>query len=74
MKDFDGGFIGNGVAQALSTPSPLSKVTWTVLPASKFPGGAAEVGAAVLEEGAWLSIISMFRLLFYKYWSLPDNR
>ena len=33
------------------------------MPASKFPGGAAEVGAAVLEEGAWLAIISMFRLL-----------
>lgn len=59
-KDFDGEIIGKGVSQALSVPSTLSKVTWTVVSASNFPGGAAEVGAAVLEERTWMAIISVF--------------
>lgn len=58
-KDFDGGFIGQGVVQALSAqPNSASKITWTVLPASQFPGGGHEVGAAVLEEHTWVAVIS----------------
>ena len=57
-KDFDGEIIGKGVSQALSIPSALSKVTWMVMPASNFPGGPVEVGAAVLEERTWMAIIS----------------
>jgi len=57
-KDFDGGLIGQGVVQALSTQPSASKITWTVLPASQFPGGPQEVGAAVLEEHTWVAVIS----------------
>ena len=58
LKDFDGGLIGQGVVQALSAQTGASKVTWTVVPASQFPGGVHEVGAAVLEEHTWVAIIS----------------
>ncbi|KJA21331.1 hypothetical protein HYPSUDRAFT_42197 [Hypholoma sublateritium FD-334 SS-4] len=57
IVDFDGEIIGKGVSQALSIPSALSKVTWMVMPASNFPGGPVEVGAAVLEERTWMAII-----------------
>ena len=57
-KDFDGGLIGQGVVQALSAQPSGSKITWTVVPASQFPGGVHEVGAAVLEEHTWAAITS----------------
>ncbi|KDR66503.1 hypothetical protein GALMADRAFT_80808 [Galerina marginata CBS 339.88] len=56
VVDFDGGLIGQNVAQALTSQSGPSKVTWTVIPASQFPGGPSEVGAAVLEEHTWTAI------------------
>ncbi|KAF9484292.1 hypothetical protein BDN70DRAFT_989742 [Pholiota conissans] len=56
VVDFDGGLIGQTVSTALSAPSGVSKVTWTVVPASQFPGGAQEVGAAVLEEHTWAAV------------------
>jgi hypothetical protein len=56
MKDFDGGLIGQGAVQALTTPSPLSKISWTVVPASHFPGGVQELSHAVLEEKAWVAV------------------
>lgn len=58
LKDFDGGLIGQGVVQALNAQPGASKITWSVLPASQFPGGAHEVGAAVLEEHTWVAVIS----------------
>ncbi|KIM36235.1 hypothetical protein M413DRAFT_31832 [Hebeloma cylindrosporum] len=57
VVDFDGGLIGQSVVQALSAQPGASKVTWTVVPASQFPGGAHEVGAAVLEEHTWVAIV-----------------
>ena len=56
IKDFDGGLIGQGVVQALTTPSPFSKISWTVIPASQFPGGVQDVAHAVLEEKAWVAV------------------
>ena len=50
------------MSTALSTPSGVSKVTWTVVPASQFPGGAQEVGAAVLEEHTWAAVTSAYSL------------
>jgi len=57
VVDFDGGFIGQDVVQALSVQPNASKITWTVVPASQFPGGVHEVGTAVREEHTWVAII-----------------
>ncbi|KAF8965752.1 hypothetical protein BDZ97DRAFT_1810828 [Flammula alnicola] len=56
IVDFDGGLIGSSLIQALNTQPSPSKVTWSVVPASQFPGGAGAVGAAVLEEHTWVAI------------------
>jgi len=58
LKDFDGGLIGQGVVQALSAQPSASRVTWSVVPSSQFPGGVHEVRAAVLEEHTWVAITS----------------
>ncbi|KAF8884553.1 hypothetical protein CPB84DRAFT_1789019 [Gymnopilus junonius] len=56
VVDFDGGLIGRNVAQALTTPSSLPAITWTVVSPSQFPGGPSDVGAAVLDEQTWVAI------------------
>lgn len=58
MQDFDGGVIGKSVVDILNQPSSASKVSWSVIPASNFPGGPSEVGASVLEEHTWVAITS----------------
>ncbi|KAF5374176.1 hypothetical protein D9615_008810 [Tricholomella constricta] len=58
VVDFDGGLVGQTVAQALTSQqvSLLGKVTWTAIPASRFPGGAVELAAEVQEERTWAAI------------------
>jgi hypothetical protein len=49
--------VGSAVIQQL-TETPNSYVKWTVQPSSQFPGGQAQVGAAVLDEQVWVAITS----------------
>ncbi|PPQ93065.1 hypothetical protein CVT25_011941 [Psilocybe cyanescens] len=56
VVDFDGGVIGKSVVDGLNMPSSASKVTWSVVPVSDFPGGPSEVGGLVLEEHTWVAI------------------
>lgn len=41
-------------------PNPFSKVTWTIIPANQFPGGAGEVSQAVSEHKVWIAVTSEF--------------
>ncbi|KAF7298492.1 DUF3533 domain-containing protein [Mycena kentingensis (nom. inval.)] len=58
IVDFDGGLVGQSVAQALSAIEPTSSsVSWTVVPASQFPGGVAQIEDAVVKEKTWYALI-----------------
>ncbi|KAG6844444.1 hypothetical protein H0H87_006898 [Tephrocybe sp. NHM501043] len=56
--DFDGGLIGQTVAEALSSEqvSAMGKVTWSVVPAAQFPDGLDSVANDVREEKTWAAI------------------
>ncbi|KAF8179912.1 hypothetical protein BJ912DRAFT_1062709 [Pholiota molesta] len=41
---------------ALSAASTAAPITWSIVQASEFPGGSVAVGAAVLEEHAWVAV------------------
>jgi len=56
-QDFDGGLVGQGVVQALSTPNKASRVTWTVVSASHF-SSVEDVARAIHEEQVWTAITS----------------
>ncbi|KAJ3514420.1 hypothetical protein NLJ89_g2395 [Agrocybe chaxingu] len=56
VVDFDEGTIGQGVAQALGAQPAGSRITWTVVPASQFPGGPPQLGRDVLEEHTWVAV------------------
>ncbi|KAJ7453011.1 hypothetical protein B0H11DRAFT_2326857, partial [Mycena galericulata] len=54
IVDFDGGFVGQGVAQALSAiPPGTLGIVWEVVPASQFPGGVAQLEDAIVREDTW---------------------
>ncbi|KAF5328427.1 hypothetical protein D9619_013291 [Psilocybe cf. subviscida] len=57
VVDFDNGDIGRTVTHALTSSASNSKIAWTVLPASAFPGGAAQVAGMVLEEKTWVAVV-----------------
>ncbi|KAJ7040032.1 hypothetical protein C8F04DRAFT_1084500 [Mycena alexandri] len=57
IVDFDGGFIGQGVSQALAAIDPGSLgIYWEVVPASQFPGGIAQLEDAVTGEAVWYGL------------------
>ncbi|KAJ3570610.1 hypothetical protein NP233_g4289 [Leucocoprinus birnbaumii] len=56
IVDFDGGVVGQAVTTGLSAPNPLSFVTWSVMPASQFPGGVDEVVNQVLDYKTWIAV------------------
>jgi hypothetical protein len=58
IVDFDGGLIGQRVTQALTSQqlAAFTKVSWTVVPASLFPGGSEDLAHAVLEERTWVAL------------------
>lgn len=61
MQDFDGGFVGQGVAQALSAIDPGELgIYWQVLPASQFPNGATQLEDAIVREDTWYGFTSAF--------------
>ncbi|KJA24382.1 hypothetical protein HYPSUDRAFT_214573 [Hypholoma sublateritium FD-334 SS-4] len=55
VVDFDQGIIGQNFTQYISQLPP-SKIFWSILPASQFPGGSTEVGHAILQEKSWVAI------------------
>ncbi|KAJ2922000.1 hypothetical protein H1R20_g15095, partial [Candolleomyces eurysporus] len=57
LQDFDGGFIGQSVSQALgSNQASQSRVTWTVISATNFPGGPQQLSDAVRNEEIWTAV------------------
>ncbi|KAJ7073742.1 hypothetical protein C8F01DRAFT_1075468 [Mycena amicta] len=57
IVDFDGGLVGQTVSHALSSIVPTSGgVSWTVVPASRFPGGLAELENAIVDEKTWYAV------------------
>ncbi|KAJ7200309.1 hypothetical protein GGX14DRAFT_524825 [Mycena pura] len=57
VVDFDGGIIGQGVAQALSASDPgRGGVSWEVVQASQFPGGISQLEDAILHEKTWYGL------------------
>ncbi|KAF8624681.1 hypothetical protein AX17_007012 [Amanita inopinata Kibby_2008] len=54
--NFDKDFVGQNVSKALLTPSPSSRVTWTEVASSQFPGGLSQLASAVQEEQTWVAI------------------
>ncbi|KAF9540263.1 hypothetical protein CPC08DRAFT_650973 [Agrocybe pediades] len=57
VVDFDGGSLGESITQALTTqPQGASKISWTSIPASQFPGGPSEVASLVLDERTWVAV------------------
>ncbi|KAF7319272.1 DUF3533 domain-containing protein [Mycena chlorophos] len=57
IVDFDGGVVGQTVAQALSSIQPTpAGVAWTVVSASQFPGGISELEQAIVDERVWYAV------------------
>ncbi|KAJ7901270.1 hypothetical protein B0H13DRAFT_2028515 [Mycena leptocephala] len=57
IVDFDGGMVGQGVVQALSAIGPVpGGISWSVVPASQFPGGVAQLEDAILREETWYGL------------------
>jgi len=57
VVDFDGGQIGGVVTGALSQVHDPGQLTYDILPASLFPGGAQDVVNYVLDERTWFAIV-----------------
>ncbi|KAF9461424.1 hypothetical protein BDZ94DRAFT_812758 [Collybia nuda] len=59
VVDFDGGIVGQAVVRDLTTSAPPavpSRIVWTAVPASQFPGGPQQVGNAVVEQHSWIAV------------------
>ncbi|KAG6859473.1 hypothetical protein C0995_008139 [Termitomyces sp. Mi166 len=58
LEDFDGGFIGQTVVEALTAEQmgSLDKITWTAIPPDQFPDGLDQLANAVREEKTWAAI------------------
>ncbi|CAK5268026.1 unnamed protein product [Mycena citricolor] len=50
IVDFDGGQIGAAVSSAISSIPSGRGIAWKILPAAQFPGGVADLEAAVKQE------------------------
>lgn len=65
-QDFDGGFVGQQVSQALSSMDPGGNgIYWEVVPASQFPNGIAELEDAIVDEKTWYGFTSAFVFRFH---------
>ncbi|KAJ6448361.1 hypothetical protein C8R45DRAFT_850375 [Mycena sanguinolenta] len=57
VVDFDGGAVGQFVSGALGAMDPgKDGVVWEVVPASRFPGGIADLENAIVQEKAWYGL------------------
>ncbi|KAJ7613506.1 hypothetical protein FB45DRAFT_981788 [Roridomyces roridus] len=57
IVDFDGGFVGRDVSQAMNAIAPEhGGVRWEVVPASQFPGGLAQFEHAITSEKTWYGL------------------
>lgn len=56
VVDFDGAFIGQRVSEALVSNQGPSRMSWSVIPASEFPGGPVQLAEAIRHEDAWAAI------------------
>ncbi|KAJ6553031.1 hypothetical protein B0H19DRAFT_950003 [Mycena capillaripes] len=57
IVDFDGGQVGQNVAQALSAiPPGSSGISWSIIPASQFPGGVIQLEDAITRENTWYGL------------------
>ncbi|TEB38305.1 hypothetical protein FA13DRAFT_1786108 [Coprinellus micaceus] len=59
VVDFDGGLVGQSVSQALGSNQGSGKVTWEVIPASRFPGGIEDLAQALRHEDSWTAISNL---------------
>ena len=58
VVDFDGGAMGQVVqAAAMNSTGPRNTISWSVIPASRFPGGPSDVARAVVDEECWVAIV-----------------
>ncbi|KAJ7184955.1 hypothetical protein C8R46DRAFT_468661 [Mycena filopes] len=57
IVDFDGGFVGQGVSQALTSIDPgIVGIRWEVVPASQFAGGVTQLEEAIAGEDVWYGL------------------
>ncbi|KAJ6607870.1 hypothetical protein B0H10DRAFT_2070093 [Mycena sp. CBHHK59/15] len=57
VVDFDGGFVGQSVAKALSSIDPgINGVVWEVVAANQFSGGISDLENAIAEEKTWVAV------------------
>ncbi|KAJ7758967.1 hypothetical protein DFH07DRAFT_867947 [Mycena maculata] len=57
IVDFDGGLVGQAVAQALSAIDPgVNGISWQVVSASKFTGGVVQLEDAIVQEETWYGL------------------
>ena len=62
-QDFDGDRIGSTVSDALVQSSAGgSKINWIPRSASEFRNGDSDIADAILNEKAWIAVISESRL------------
>ncbi|KAK0431546.1 hypothetical protein EV421DRAFT_2090044 [Armillaria borealis] len=57
VVDLDGSTVGNTVVQGLTAGSSSSKVTFTQVSASEFPGSWQEVANRVVEQKTWVAVV-----------------
>jgi hypothetical protein len=55
--------VGQAVVQGLLNASSISRVTWTPVNASEFPGGQSQVGDALIQQKTWVAVIGEISLL-----------
>ena len=66
IQDFDGGVVGETVQQVILTnfTGLPTQMTWTVVPASQFPGGVDDVANAVAQNQVWAALTGMFKYYY----------
>ena len=61
LQDFDGGSIGAAVTEAyLSVTGPKEQLSWYTVPASHFPNGESDIAPAIVDERAWVAVVSAY--------------
>jgi hypothetical protein len=50
--------VGQAVVRGLISPSGFSRVTWTPVNASEFPGGLSQVADALIQQKTWVAVTS----------------
>lgn len=57
IVDFDGGLVGQAVTEGLKAAEPFGRISWTVAPSSRFPGGSKQVADEVVDEKVWVAAV-----------------